>query len=373
MKNIALALSLASVVGTAFAAFSPADNVNVFVTGEATVKYDDNILQTDTGKIDDTIFEINPGVEVTTGKSGSQYSSVLSFSELITRYVDTNGLDTNLANLSLTTKFDNTKTSGSFSAGYRQLNQNSFSGAGSGLTGVLIRRNVITVGGNVETEIDAKSRIGLGLSYEDTSYKTAGLADSQIYSVPLNYYYALSPKLSLSTGFRYRKTNLKAPATDFTDYFYNVGLRGEFTPKLQGSISVGLNQRDPAVGKTQSGLGVDSGVTYNASTKTSYNLNVSNDFSAASAGTSQQTFSISGGAQTQLDTTVVGFANLLFSSVNYSGPRRDNFWQGSLSAKWVLNRYWTVSGGYTYKNNSSNLPTFDFVDNMISVSAEVRY
>jgi hypothetical protein len=375
MKKLVLgAVALTTLAGTAFAAFSLGNNATVFFTGNFGVRYDDNIQLGDgtiNPKISDTIFEFDPGLELDLGKPQANFSATLAFVESLTRYVDTTNLDAELASINLKSAYNAPgKYTSGFHAGYSQFNQNT---PISGVPG-LLRRNVTNVGGDVKYDLTAKSQLGVGLSYDQTDYKTAGLSNSKIYTVPVNYYYPITEKLFLTPGIRYRKTQLSAPGTDFTDYYYSLGLVRDIDPLLTGTFSIGLNHRQPQVGKTESSIGLDSSLAYKYTEKTNLTFKLSNDFGNASVGTSQQTLTIGGGVNHVFAPDWSGSANINYSSTKYAGTRKDEYWDFDLSAQYTVNRYWSLSLSYDYKDNSSSLGGANtYKDNLLSLKASVRY
>lgn len=377
MKKILLgAVLIMTVSETALASVSLGSNAQVFFTGSAIVRYDDNILQSSGAtKISDTIIEIDPGVMLNLGAQGAQFKTTLAYTEAITRYVDTSALNTELSQLSLNSDFSSPKTNLGFNAAYKQINQNTPTLGTPGL----LRRNVATIGVDGEFDIDGKSSLALGANYEKTHYKVAGLVDSKIYGIPLTYYYAVSAKLSISAGFRYRSTDLLHAAdvagnSDAKDYFYNVGVRLKTNPKLNGYVSVGFNQRHPTVGKNESSLGLNSGVTYDYSAITRFTLDVSNDYGSASAGQSQKKFTVALGAQTQLASNWLGFGNVSFNDIKYpTTARKDEYWEATIGAKWILSQTAEITGSYIYRHNASNAAGLDFSNNVIAISAVIKY
>jgi hypothetical protein len=377
MKKLALSLAaLAALAGNASAAFKLGDATVTFM-GSASATYEDNLLLSEVGKLDDTALKLAPGLEINFGREGANHTTVLTFTETLTRYLDVNGLDSNLANLSLRSTLRQGNDSYSLNASYAQSDQNT---PVSGVPGRL-RRNTISFGTNGEWEIRVKNRLSVGFNFEDTNYKQAGLADSAIYTIPLSYFYELrNPKQFISAGFTYRKAQLDAPGTDFTDYKYSVGFRQDAVGgnvKLTGTFNVGLNQRQPEVGGNESSLGLDANLNYAYSPKTAFSLGLSNDFGQASVGTSQKTLRVNGGVNQQFATGWSGSANASFSTTDYLGARSDDYMDGTLAVTWaVFSRpQYSVSlvGAYTYKDNNSNVAGSSYTANVFSISANVRF
>ncbi len=377
MKKLVLgSLVATSLVGTAFAAFSLDDNnINVVINANGSVRYDDNISQQPAGpgKVKDTIYEIDPGVEIVNAR-GAPLQAKFDFTEAITRYTDNTNLDTNLAIFDLTTTYTDPKNTAKFSAGYHELNQDT---PVSGVPGLLRRNETVADAGDIYL-INDKSKFGIDANLDNTKYKAAGLANSDIYAVPLTYYYNVSGKLDATLGVRYRKTDLSGGQPSYTDTYYNIGLTGDFNPKLTGSITVGLNEHRGEFTALSNGnstsVGLDSNFTWNYSEITQYTLGVSNDFGAAASGQEQQTLAINAGAQTQLISQVlVGSANVSYSIINYSGPRVDDYWTSTLALKYLLSKTWSVSASYKFQNDASNADGSSFSDNTVALIVSLTY
>ncbi len=381
MKYLALgAVALTALAGNVYAAgplfaeSAPYGPIALFLTGNVGVRYDDNIQLGDgiiNPKVSDTIFTVVPGVEADFGKrDGGGLFSVFTYAESLERYVNSTNLNTSLASVNLTSTLAGGKTTGDFNAGYSQLTANT---PVSGVPG-LLRRNETHLGGHVKFTVSEISKLGLGLTYDQTDYKTAGLANSKIFTVPLNYYYIIDAKNDLSLGVRYRKTQLTAPGTDFTDYYYNIGWDGEISSKLTGNISVGLNQRKPQVGKSEASLGLNSSLSWKATDKTSVNLNLSNDFGSSSAGQSQRALTAGLSADTQIAADWTGSAKVNYSSTRYPGTRVDDYWSFGVSTKWTVSKIFSLTAAYDYKDNSSSIGGANsYTGNVFSLTGSVRY
>ena len=375
MKNLALgALALTALAGTSFAAVSLADNVNLVFTGRASVSYDDNIQLGDgtiNPEIDDTIFNLTPGIAIEFGRPDQVLFSVLSFTESLTRYVDSTNLNTSLSSINLRATLKDPKISGNFNAGYSQLVANT---PVSGVPG-LLRRNVTTIGGDGKYSFTGeKSKIGLGFNYDFTDYLGGvGLVNSKTFTVPANYSWEVDAKQNLSLGVRYRQTQLAGATPDFTDYYYNVAWDGQIGAKLSGNASIGLNQRKPQAGKDESSLGFNSALNWKATDKTGVSLNLSNDFGSSSAGQSQKTLTLGLNATTELAANVSGSAKVNYSSTRYPGTRKDDYWSYGLSVGWKIGIV-DVSAAYEYKENTSSIGGANsYADNLLSLTGTVRY
>ena len=86
------------------------------------------------------------------------------------------------------------------------------------------------------------------------------LADRETYTVPVDIFYELTPKVDLSIGYQYTTsdvgstenlvnfgggpTGYKIGSYDSEGHFFNVGARGNLLPKLSGFFKVGYRTND---------------------------------------------------------------------------------------------------------------------------------
>ena len=106
----------------------------------------------------------------------------------------------------------------------------------------LIRRDVFNTGATTEVEVSQLTRIGAGITFSHENYKRRGFTDSDSLSIPVDIFYKWTNKTDLSVGYRYRDYRVDL-GSDSTDHFFNIGARGEFSPKLKGRFAIGLNTR----------------------------------------------------------------------------------------------------------------------------------
>lgn len=341
------------------------DGAELFLTGTLGVRADDNIFLQST-KVDDVIFDIAPGVDLTFGK-GSITQGHFSYVETISRYSQNSDLNTELAALNFASNYNDGKNTFNAAAGYNQLNQNTVDIRGA----TLIRRDVTTASANVEVSASAKSKVGVGAAYSDTDYKPAGFSDLTTFEVPLNYYYAVTSKVDMSVGFKYRKSEVQG-AVDSNDYLYRVGARGEFTPKVNGSLMVGYGQRDLDSGGDKSMLNLEGVLNIALTAKSTLQLNASNDFGVAAAGNQQKTLSLGGVLISKISDQLQTRLGLTYLANDYY-TRTDDYIEAQVGVDYTVSNNITISGAYAHRNNSSDISAAEFNNNVFSLSANFRY
>lgn len=364
-----MALGASSLSAAPFVALG--DNAELFLTGSVVVNSDDNIyLRSGTAarpEVSDTVLTVSPGVDLVFGRNAAT-SGNFYFREDILRYADNDKQNTSLANVGVNSLYNNGKSKLDLGASYTELAQNDTSAPGD-----IVQRNLTSARALSEFGATEKTSVGVGVRFDKTDYSGGpSYRDSSIWTLPVDAYFEYSPKLQWSVGYRYRSTDLSGAAIDSKDHFFNVGARGEFTPKLTGQLRVGYGLRKFDNGGDQSDFGIDSNFTYAYSPKTSYLIGVTNDFGSSALGESTKSFSTTLGANTRIDEQWSWNANVAYRSVDY--PRHsDDFLQGSIGVAYVLSNNVNFTASYTHRKNSSNDANFEFANNVFSIGANLRY
>jgi hypothetical protein len=379
-SRLALLSALAATPAFAAPFLAIGDNAELFLTLRSETRYEDNLTFAsggrDTPTIQDTIFDFAPGLELNFGKSSLTKGSI-AYSQRFTTYTDHSDLNEVLADLFAKSTYEGSKLRLDLNFSFNEQFQNNRDLAGTGAS--LIRSDVYTVGGNAEVSITQKSKVGVGVQYDSTQYIgiADGLLDRETYVVPVNYYFAVQPKLDLSLGVQYRGTQVNISNNDSMDVYVNVGARGEFTPKLLGSFSVGFNSRSGEAANSDSdGIGLKAALTYVYTQKTQFTLDASNDFGTGASGGRQERASLSLGARSKIAEELTTFASLGLEQTSFQGfDRDDTFISARLGVSYTFNKYLTFDGSYSHFNNASagKNGNADFDANIVSIAANIRY
>jgi hypothetical protein len=385
MKKLACGLAaVALIASTATAITRLGENAELFLTGTLGARTDDNIFLGDLDEVDDTILEVAPGVELVFGQ-GARLNGRLRLAETFVRYLDNSDLDDELFTGEFLSGYDDGKWKFDLELSYDQLNESTRDVRGAGVVfNELINRDALHGAVNALLSVSDKTSAGLGFTYEETSYDTTapGYLDIEEFSVPFNYFYAIGEKVDLSAGVRFRDTALSGGAGDSRDFYYNLGARGDFTPKFSGTVSVGYNQRELDAGGDESALGAEAKLKYLITEKTSLGLNVLNDFTTSAEGVSQKTFAVTPSVGTRFGEQWDGALSVSFQRIEYFSGRDDDYVDGRASLGCRLNENATVRVGYLYRKNESNLRVLDslgrtrspeFTNQQISLTAVLRF
>ncbi len=360
LTSIGLFLSSA-VIGAPFMAVG--DSAELFVTGTVGIRADDNVFLT-ANPLSDVIFDVNPGLDLTFGKN-SQFKGSFTLVDSIAKYSDNSNLDTNLVATNFQSGFDDGKLKLNFNVGYNELNQNAADIRG------LTRRDVFSAGAKGEVEISQITSVGAGVAFNQENYKRRTYSDSSSLTLPLDFFYKVTPKVDLSVGYRYRSYQVDI-GEDSGDHFFNVGARGDFTPKLSGRVAVGLNTRQLERSGNENQFGLDANLNYEISPKTRLTLGAGNDFATSPQGQQQKNLTLNAALTFSLTQEWSANAGLNYRRIGYAA-RSDDYLEGQLGAAYIVNANIRIVGGYTYRNYSSVLAGSEFSNNVFSIGANLRY
>ena len=377
-RRLALLSSLAATPAFAAPFLAIGDNAELYLTARTEARYEDNVtfasgLPGDP-VIEDTAFEFVPGAQLLFGKNSLTTGS-LTFFERFLRYADESRFNDDLANVNFKATYEGAKLRLVSDASFRQLNQNT---GDENVPNSLVRRDVTDIGVAGELSATEKSKVGVGARYNKTDYRDTGFGvDREIYIIPVNYYFAITPKVDLSAGIQYTVNDIHAANEDSDQIYYNVGARGDFTAKLTGSFSVGYSTRNPEEGDDDSTVGVRAGLVYLYSLKTQFTLDLSNDFASASNGSGQEVSSISFGVKSAISPGLVATASLGYKKIDYLDTalddRKDDYITALVGFTYTVNQYMSVDVYYNYLDNSSDVDAAEFEANLFSVAANFRY
>lgn len=375
MKNIVRNLSLAGCVGsTAFAApfLAVGDNAELFVTANAVASYNDNILLAPSGsERDDVIVSFSPGVDLVFGKDSVIKGNVAASSTL-TSYIDNDTLNNQLFGIDSAVSYNGGgQITLSATASYTELDQPTIDVTSN------TDRAITNLGFSGEYQFSEKTSIGSGFSYSHTDYKDPIFNEQWEYGVPVNLYYELTPKVDVSAGVRYTRTDIdKGGANQYDAFYYNVGARGEFTAKLSGAFSVGYNTRKANVGPDDDGsVGANASLSYEYSEKTGLTLSLSRDFAnATSGGASYENTQVTLGASTAIAVDWSLSASATYRILDYQAGAQDEYIEGSLGATYLINGHLSSSLSYTYRDKMSDFGAAnEFQNSVVSISLSARY
>ncbi len=361
---------LSPVVACAEPLLSFGPDVPLFLTASVSARHDDNVLLSPTDKVSDTIYLFAPGIDL--HYSGGEGSAGVSFSEQFSRYAKNRSLDDQLANLAANIGYHGANSSFNANGSYQQVDQTTTTATNLDQT---VKQTVeaVTVGG--EVGLTAKTRVGVTPSFNRTEFPEVGFTDSDVWTVPVDVYFGMTPKTDVSVGYAYSKTKTQDDAGDATSSFFNVGARGQFSPKLSGQVRVGVSKLKPKVGPATSQLGVESSLNYAYSPRTTFSLYANNGFAPSAAGNQTEVFStgLSGNFELSQIWSLSISAGTSATKYLTAPPRTDHFWNGSVSLNYIVSSNLNLQASYLYRKNASTLEALTFDDNLTTLTAACRF
>ncbi|HEY1764308.1 MAG TPA: outer membrane beta-barrel protein [Opitutaceae bacterium] len=369
-KRLIVCSLIVGSIAPAFALVTLDPGSEAFATLTVGVQENDNIFLSDTNTKSAAIFDAAPGVLFDFGQA-SDFTGQASFSEDFLEYSGVSGLDTQLANLNLTSRYDDSMTKVSIDGWFRQANQatrdirnNQF----------LVLRDLSHAAIIGENKITDKTSISLGAIYDDTDYRRNGYTDWQWVEVPVNVYYQVEPKLDLSAGFQYKNNQLGAGGVNSDEYYYNIGARGELAPKLTGQFSIGYDESHLSGGRTLDNLGLIANFNYSVTEKTTLTVGGFDGYGYAADGSGFKNASVNAGLNSAVSDQIVLGASLSYGNYDYTTrSQTDNFWQGQLNATYVYSKMISATASYAYANDNSNLAGASFSNNIFALSVSFKY
>jgi hypothetical protein len=178
------------------------------------------------------------------------------------------------------------------------------------------------------------------------------------------YTYRFNPRTSIFGEYIFDTFDYASPGIDFTVHSPSMGITHAFSPTLTGRAQVGYFFRIPDQGKTTEGFTVDLGLTQR-SRRTTYDLTLQGGYTysyitAENLGFTQYyrvIGSISHQLAPRLSTSLVGSVE---RDEFIDSDRTDWLWRVGGDLSYQLLKWLSASLGVSYRENNSNLNTFDY-------------
>ncbi|MGJ8650431.1 MAG: outer membrane beta-barrel protein [Opitutaceae bacterium] len=411
VKNTSLATSTAlllSLLSPSFTSAAPlvsvGDNVDVFFSGSSSMRWTSNVFRDEIQEVDDIIWTISPGFEINVGRGLSDADLSIITRYDIVRYQDFDDLDAELLHI---------KAVGSYSTSRLDLSGSlSYDESKTSTGDVNTLKDLIefeTVGAklNAEYRVSPKFSFGAGVRYTEQEYVTYTdrFADRNTTALPFDVFYELTPKVDLSLGYTYSKSDIgetdRVTGGGFSTYtseyktashFFNIGARGNLLPKLTGFFKIGYRVRDaddsmreirffgssfsplPSTNRGDNGmLGLDADFTWAVSPKLTARLDFSRDFGVGSEGVTTEISSVNTSVSYSISSRWSAHANAEYTRRDYDGGNGDNQYALGTRLSYVPNQHWRFGAGYNYTENDSATANRSYQNHSLDVSASLRY
>jgi len=353
----------------------PGFKVSPFISQR--VEYESNVFQAPSGAQDDVIFKTIPGfvLELPLGR----HKIDLGFSAEIVRYADLGSQDTEhyfvLGNILL-----------AFPGGLRVNVKEDFARTsdppGTELTGRLeSTTNVLSP----SVEYGFTRRYAVGLDYvwttvnfdDDTGVEQL---DRDEHTIGLTGFYRVQPKTDLLVNVAYGTKDFDtASDRDVDRYIAAVGVRGDLTSRLQSTLRVGYEVRDPDRGDIGAYRGVVVGgdLVYRPTARTRLTLvaerSVQESVFATNVAYLGNILTLAAEhfltPKLLLSARLIGGHGDYFEKAQKVSGRFDwrEDWVGafSLGVEYQVQRWLALSGDYTHARRDSNFDNFDFKNDIV--------
>ena len=371
------------------------DSVDVFFNGSSSLEWQSNVFSDETNEVDDFKYTVSPGFEVNVGRGLSNLDLSIITRYDVVRFDEVTDLDNELFHIRAVGSYAGSRLSVNGLVSYDESQSNGQDG-NDNQKGKLSASETTAANLNGEYTLSPKFSFGAGVNYNYREYKESSSADRESYTIPLDIFYELTPKVDLSIGYTYTSTEVFSTVSgasevsgyDKEQHFVNVGARGDLLPKLTGSFKIGFNAMDSDDPNTRDGngpvgrsdrdsdssLGLDASFTYLATAKVNTQLRLNRNFDVAGQGESTEATRVDLSANYSINTQYTATANLGYTLREYvdTGREDDNYRTG-VSLSYVPNQYWRFSTGYNYTENSSSDAGQSYEAHVINISASLRY
>ena len=355
-------------------------NSGLFFNGSIALEYQSNIFLDDpalSGVSGEGEFAyiFSPGFELSFGDGTAENSVLIMVREDIKNYNNKSEVDSENLFFLLSLTYTHAPLNVEASFNFFELTQNT---ADVNRVGALTESEMTLVNFRGEYELTAKTSIEGKFGYTGTHYITAGPIDSEVLEFPVNVYYAYSPKLDVSFGFRYRSTDVDV-GLDTNDLFVNVGLRGELTPKLETAFQIGVIKRDLGTDDLEDNnknrLGLNSSITWFATELTTVDATATLDYSTGGTAATLQNTGATVSVLHNFSPIILGNVTLAYNNAEYRDGlgRVDDSYNAALSISYFPSDYVTLTATYSYMKNESNTIGGNFDNSLLSIAASLRY
>ena len=348
-------------------------DIPLFITATASVRHDDNVNLAATNKVADTVYILEPGLDYSYNKSQIVTSGV-SFNEQFVRYAShrDSALNSDLADLQGNFSVHGSVAQIGIVGSYVQENQSALTI--NNLNGT-ISQSATSAGVNGAMSLTAKTGVDAGATFTRTEYPQSGFDNNDVWNFPVDLYYAVTPKVDLSLGYERMQTKTKTGVGDANANFYNVGARGDFTPKLSGQVRVGVTQNSSTGVDSGDTLGLNGNLNYQATPKTSFALSGQSGFTVSPLGNTEKDLTVGlNGTSAISQAWNVTFGGS-YNTTHYFIvlPRVDHFVVGDVGLNYIWTQETNFQLQYQLRKDTSTVTDAGFDDSIFSFMAATRF
>lgn len=385
-KSIILTLATASSLsGAPFLQLS--ETTQIHLLADLDFVFEDNIFRQSTGEFDEQYIVFSPGMELRFSEDGAA-SAVLRYQHDFTKYQDFDRLNNDYSNLSFNARYNSGVVLLTANASYNELYSDTIDATD---TESLVERDQIRYGADLRYELSELTAIKVGAHFEEIDYELERFIGYETWTLPVNVFYKIRPKIDLMAGVQYRNTDLPVEKTGFPgyeDWFYYVGAVGElFSPVIYADLKVGFQDRSyEDLPYDDSSATYDLTLIYTGDVKTTVYAGLSRDYRSSAIGGNTYTYtSGSLGARYNFTESIGLDASVVVGKNDYDRDSRFPGFPANDREEDVLilrfggsyhpNDYLTFTARYQmYDIDGNDTPgATDYQNNKITVTASLRY
>jgi len=343
------------------------------------VSYDSNIL----GRLDnesDTLLTFSPKFEYR--REGGRGTISVSVGGRMVRYMNAderNHEDYNLGGLVTLPVSPDSPLSGSLNASFsRATNVDE-------TVGDLVTVKSLRLGASGAYAFSERLSGTGGVSW--TSTKNENFSDNESLNLSLGIALQefLFRRLPLSISYGYSASESKndtglLPTLDTTSHSLNVGTNGQISPKVSGSVSVGVRSTDDSGTNFSSPRSNDTGgvastsLSWAASELTTVTFSLSKSLGVSADNQSIDSTRAGLSVSRRLSEQLSANAGVSHSWNDYRGVNRDDKLAGlNAGLTYQIRRNWSAGASYTYTDNNSSIRSSDFQRHVLSASVTARF
>ena len=340
-------------------------------------RYDDNIYLTPDNKKDDWITTVTPGVDLR--RTAGRHIFELGCSAELLKYWDNPDDSTQHYNLSLLG--DLNFPGGKFFT-IRDKFKKTTDPATSEITDPEDRtRNDLSFVAGHKGE-----RISFDMGYENIrdDYKELDTLDKYEDIYTITGYYLFLPKTSFLLEYNRGFVTYDEERNDADYHEANIGIKGQWSPKMTGLFKIGQQRREYAGGDDFRGSVTFLGAQWTPLERTSLNItgrwgvdestsDVNNYYRTSSLGLKlvqgigeKWSLSLSGSHKFNK------YPEEQTTTTN-TGKRRDSLWTAGIAGTYSIRKWLSLKIGYQYKNRESNFNEFDYDGNQYFVAVSATF
>jgi hypothetical protein len=219
------------------------------------------------------------------------------------------------------------------------------------------------------------------------STKNENFSDYETHNLSLGVMFQefLFRRLPLSVSYGYtasestNDTGLQ-PSLDTSSHSLNFGTSGQITPKVNGTVSVGVHSTDDSgtnfttPRSNDTGALVSTSLTWTASELSTVSLSLSKSLGVSADNQSIDSTRAGLSLNRRLSEQMSANAGVSHSWNDYRGTNRDDkIVSLNTGLTYQIRRNWSAGASYTYTNNNSSIRSSDFQRHVLSANVSAQF